>query len=88
MRFTAFFHPLARIATVTMLAAVTLAGCGGTTPARPDAVMQPVLSSSAPPVRIGIALGGGVAPTPWVALFAPENVAASALWISARWHLC
>ena len=61
MRFTAFFHPLARIATVTMLAALSLAGCSGTTPARPDAVMQPVLSSSAPPVRIGIALGGGAA---------------------------
>ena len=61
MRLTAFFHPLARIATVTMLAAVTLAGCGGTTPARPDAGTQPALSSSAPPVRIGIALGGGAA---------------------------
>ena len=61
MRFTAFFHPLARIATVTMLAALTLAGCGSTTPARPDAGTQPALSSSAPPVRIGIALGGGAA---------------------------
>ena len=61
MRFTAFFHPLARIASVTMLAALTLAGCGGTTPGRPDALMQPALSSSAPPVRIGIALGGGAA---------------------------
>ena len=61
MRLTAFFHPLARIATVTMLAALTLAGCGSTTPARPDAGTQPALSSSAPPVRIGIALGGGAA---------------------------
>ena len=61
MRFTAFFHPLARIATVTMLAALSLAGCGSTTPARPDAGTQPALSSSAPPVRIGIALGGGAA---------------------------
>ena len=61
MRLTAFFHPLARIATVTMLAALTLAGCGGTTPTRPDAGTQPALSSSAPPVRIGIALGGGAA---------------------------
>ncbi len=61
MRLTAFFHPLARIATLTMLAALTLAGCGSTTPARPDAGTQPALSSSAPPVRIGIALGGGAA---------------------------
>ena len=61
MRLTAFFHPLARIATVTMLAALTLAGCGSTTPARLDAGTQPALSSSAPPVRIGIALGGGAA---------------------------
>ncbi|KJA10214.1 Patatin [Acidovorax temperans] len=61
MRLTAFFHPLARIATVTMLAAVTLAGCGGTTPARSDAGTQPPLSPSAPPIRIGIALGGGAA---------------------------
>ena len=44
-----------------MLAALSLAGCGGTTPARPDAGTQPALSSSAPPVRIGIALGGGAA---------------------------
>ena len=61
MRLTAFFHPLARIATVTMLAALSLAGCGSTTPARSDAGTQPYLSSSAPPVRIGIALGGGAA---------------------------
>ena len=61
MRLTAFFHPLATLASVTMLAALTLAGCGGTTPARPDAGTQPALSSSAPPVRIGIALGGGAA---------------------------
>ena len=61
MRFTAFFHPLATLASVTMLAALSLAGCGGTTPARPDAGTQPALSSSAPPVRIGIALGGGAA---------------------------
>ena len=44
-----------------MLAALTLAGCGSTNPARPDAGTQPALSSSAPPVRIGIALGGGAA---------------------------
>ena len=44
-----------------MLAALSLAGCGGTTPARPDAGTQPARSSSAPPVRIGIALGGGAA---------------------------
>ena len=61
MRLTAFFHPLATLASVTMLAALTLAGCGGTTPARPDAGTQPPLSSSAPPIRIGIALGGGAA---------------------------
>ncbi len=61
MRLTAFFHPLATLASVTMLAALSLAGCGGTTPARPDAGTQPALSSSAPPVRIGIALGGGAA---------------------------
>ena len=61
MRLTAFFHPLARIATVTLLAALSLAGCGSTTPARPDAGAQPPLSPSAPPVRIGIALGGGAA---------------------------
>ena len=61
MRLTAFFHPLARMATVTLLAALSLAGCGSTTPARPDAGTQPALSSSAPPVRIGIALGGGAA---------------------------
>ncbi len=61
MRFTAFFHPLARIATVTMLAALTLAGRGPPPPARPDAGPPPALSSSAPPVRIGIALGGGAA---------------------------
>ena len=61
MRFTAFFHPLATLASVTMLAALSLAGCSGTTPARPDAGTQPALSSSAPPVRIGIALGGGAA---------------------------
>lgn len=61
MRFTAFFRPLATLASVTMLAALSLAGCSGTTPARPDAGTQPALSSSAPPVRIGIALGGGAA---------------------------
>ena len=61
MRLTAFFHPLARIATLTMLAGLTFAGCGSTIPARPDAGTQPALSSSAPPVRIGIALGGGAA---------------------------
>ena len=61
MRFTALFHPLATLASVTMLAALSLAGCGGTTPARPDAGTQPPLSSSAPPIRIGIALGGGAA---------------------------
>ena len=61
MRLTAFFHPLATLASVTMLAALSLAGCSGTTPARPDAGTQPALSSSAPPVRIGIALGGGAA---------------------------
>ena len=61
MRLTAFFHPLATLASVTMLAALSLAGCGGTTTARPDAGTQPALSSSAPPVRIGIALGGGAA---------------------------
>ncbi len=61
MRLTAFFHPLATLATVTLLAALTLAGCGSTIPARSDAGTQPALSSSAPPVRIGIALGGGAA---------------------------
>lgn len=61
MRLTAFFHPLATLASVTMLAALSLAGCGSTTPARSDAGTQPALSSSAPPVRIGIALGGGAA---------------------------
>jgi len=61
MRLTAFFHPLATLASVTMLAALSLAGCGSTTPARPDAGAQPPLSPSAPPVRIGIALGGGAA---------------------------
>ena len=59
MRLTAFFHPLATLATVTLLAALTLAGCGSTIPARSDAGTQPALSSSAPPVRIGIALGKG-----------------------------
>ena len=61
MRLTAFFHPLATLASVTMLAALSLAGCGSTIPARSDAGTQPSLSSSAPPVRIGIALGGGAA---------------------------
>ena len=61
MRLTAFFHRLATLASVTMLAALSLAGCGGTIPARSDAGTQPALSSSAPSVRIGIALGGGAA---------------------------
>lgn len=61
MRLTAFFHPLAALATVSLLAALALAACGGTTPTRPDAGAQPPLSPSAPPIRIGIALGGGAA---------------------------
>ena len=36
-----------------------------------------------PAEQRGAKYSGGVDPTPWVALFAPENVAASALWISA-----
>ena len=55
MRLTAFFHPLAALATVSLLAALALAACGGTTPTRPDAGAQPPLSPSAPPIRIGIA---------------------------------
>ncbi|PJI98777.1 NTE family protein [Acidovorax sp. 69] len=61
MRLTAFFHPLATHATVTVLAALALTACGGTTPTRPDAGTQPPLPTSAPPIRVGIALGGGAA---------------------------
>ncbi|MBU4422844.1 MULTISPECIES: patatin-like phospholipase family protein [unclassified Acidovorax] len=61
MRLTDFFHPLAARATVTVLAALALAACGGTTPTRPDASTETPLSSSATPIRVGIALGGGAA---------------------------
>ena len=61
MRLTAFFHPLTAPAAMTLLAAVALTACGGTTPTRPDASTETPLSSSATPIRVGIALGGGAA---------------------------
>ncbi len=61
MRLTAFFHPLAAPAAVTVLAALALAACGGTTPTRPETSAQPPLASSTTPIRVGIALGGGAA---------------------------
>eukprot|EP01036_Dinobryon_divergens_P038661 gene38661-50781_t len=61
MRLTAFSHPLAARAAVTVLAALALTACGGTAPSRPDAAAQAPLSSSTPPIRVGIALGGGAA---------------------------
>lgn len=61
MRLTVFSLPLPTCAAVTVLAALTLAACGGTTPQRPDGSAQLPVSSSAAPIRVGIALGGGAA---------------------------
>ena len=60
MRLTAFSTRWPPIASVTMLAALSLAGCGGTTPPGPTRGRS-LLFLLRSPVRIGIALGGGAA---------------------------
>lgn len=58
MRLTAFLRPLAA---TTVVAALGLAACGGTTPSRLDAPTDAALPTAPAPIRIGIALGGGAA---------------------------
>ena len=70
MRLTAFSRPLARSPGRTALAlglALALAACGGTAPKQPTATTEPTPAAppaaapATPPVRIGLALGGGAA---------------------------